>query len=270
MLSHPLPAARRVRPPLSLRQEYEEFILQRIEEFKEQLSRDELLTLADDAVRELEAGPEGQLVLTEVLVLEHVDRLIRKRLRLPTYRRWRDRHMRMRRAQRAPTHWGLPGRTPLTDFALRLEPEDLAVVVGAALAPAAYYLAAHEADVLIIDDVLQAIEAIETRAATEALALRIQAMVVHLGHWMPDVTPALVILDPGKLAGLDAEARAAVVGALRERTVSGGVHLFLQEDHRPDVRSLAAESLQTLYAGWRFERGTADDERWRWSLTVKP
>ena len=34
-----------------LRQEYEEFLLQRIEEFKEQLARDELMEIADEAVK---------------------------------------------------------------------------------------------------------------------------------------------------------------------------------------------------------------------------
>jgi hypothetical protein len=42
-------------------------VLQRIEEYKEQLSRTELLAIADEAVRELEVSAEEQLVLTEVL-----------------------------------------------------------------------------------------------------------------------------------------------------------------------------------------------------------
>lgn len=271
MLNRPLPKARRRRQPLSLRQEYSEFLLQRIEEFKERLSRDELLTLADEAVRELEAGPEGQLVLTEVLVLEHVDRLIMKRLKLPTYRRWRERHVKMRTAQRQPTHWRLPANTPLDELALRLEPDDLAMVVGAALAPAAYLLAAHEADVLVIDNSLAAVEAIETRAAAEALALRIQAMVVHLGgHWMPDATPALVVIDPAKLAALAPAARDAVLEGLRARTPRAGIHLLLLEDHDAAVRSLAPDAVQGHYADWQVERGTAEEGRWRWVMAVKP
>jgi len=93
MLPNPQPARRIAVKARSLKQEYEEFLLQRIEEFKDQLARDELLAIADEAVRELEMGPEDQLVLTEVLVLEHVDRLITRRLNLPSYRRWRDRHV---------------------------------------------------------------------------------------------------------------------------------------------------------------------------------
>lgn len=271
MLTHPAPATRRARAPLSLRQEYEEFLLQRIEEFKEQLSRDKLLTLADEAVRELEAGPEGQLVLTEVLVLEHVDRLIMKRLKLPTYRRWRERHVRMRQAQRELTHWRLPARTPLRALALRLEDRDVAMVVGSSLASAACFLAAHEANVLFIDNNLSAVEAIETRAATEGLALRMQALVVELsGRWMPDATPALTVLDPGKLAALESTARDAVMEALQTRTPRGGVHFLLQEEHATGVRSLAAEALQEQYADWQVERGGTDGDRWRWVMAVKP
>jgi len=59
VLTDPLPQRQR-RPPLSPRQEYEEFVLQRIEDYKNQLSREDLLTLADESVQELEAGPDGQ------------------------------------------------------------------------------------------------------------------------------------------------------------------------------------------------------------------
>ncbi len=62
MLTAPQPRRQRARQQVSLRQEYGEFILQRIEEFKQQISREELLAIADEAVRELEVGPEEQLV----------------------------------------------------------------------------------------------------------------------------------------------------------------------------------------------------------------
>jgi hypothetical protein len=185
VLTEPLPERRR-RRPLSPRQEYEEFILQRIEDYKNQLSREQILALGDEAVRELEVGPEGQLLLTEVLMLEHVDRLITRRLRLPTFRRWRERHTRMRRAQRELTHWGLPADLPLATLAQRLEDDEAAVVIGAAAAGTAFFLAAHDVMTLIIAESLPGVEAIETRAAQEALAGRLQALVVALGDWFPD------------------------------------------------------------------------------------
>src|SRR5881398_4124588 len=75
------------RPPRSLKQEYQEFLLQRIEEYKNRLSRAELLEIGDEAVRELEESSAGQYLLTEVLLLEHVDRIIARRLRLPAIMR---------------------------------------------------------------------------------------------------------------------------------------------------------------------------------------
>jgi len=267
VLSEPLPERRR-RRPLSLRQEYEEFILQRIEDYKEQLSREQLLSLADEAVRELELGPEGQLVLTEVLMLEHVDRLIIRRLRLPTYRRWRDRHTRMRRAQRELTHWGLPADVPLKDLAQRVPPGETALVVGAGAAGAAFYLAAHEVDVVAIAESLHGVDAIETRAAQEALATRVTALVVALGDWFPDVDPSLVVLEPTALTGLEAPVRIRAMDALRERTCQRGRHLVLPVEQRSDVRSLAPDALLAHYTGWQVERGTRNGSRW--FVAIKP
>src|SRR5207244_10086884 len=79
------------RPPRSLKQEYHESLLQRIEEYKNTLTREELLEIGDEAVRELEeSAAAGQYLLTEVLLLEHVDRVIVRRQRLPTFPRWRQ------------------------------------------------------------------------------------------------------------------------------------------------------------------------------------
>src|SRR5439155_1255526 len=119
------------RPPRSLKQEYQEFLLQRIEEYKNRLSRAELLEIGDEAVRELEESSAGQYLLTEVLLLEHVDRIIARRLRLPAFPRWRSKHRALRAAQREPTHWGLEPDGPLVSCAARLEPGDLALVPAA-------------------------------------------------------------------------------------------------------------------------------------------
>src|SRR5207245_123085 len=58
------------RPPRSLKQEYQEFLLQRIEEYKNTLSREELLEIGDEAVRELEENSAGQYLHAEVLLLD--------------------------------------------------------------------------------------------------------------------------------------------------------------------------------------------------------
>jgi len=248
------PARTARRPPRSLKQEYEEFMLQRIEEYKNALAREELLEIGDEAVRELEANAGGQYLLTEVLLLEHVDRLIARRLRLPSFPRWRQKHRTLRLAQREPTHWGLERDAPLITLARRLEPGDLAVVVGAAALPSALYLAAHDAEVFLLDHDLGAIEAAESRAVSEQLAGRFHALVIQFGSWLPDVTPSLVVLDPMALAPSRPKARQSVVDDLKARTRPGGVHLILPTPAVHAVIPLGPEALQAHYDGWLVTR----------------
>ena len=242
------------RPPRSLQQEYQEFLLQRIEQYKNTLTREELLEIGDEAVRELEENAAGQYLLTEVLLLEHVDRIIARRLRLPSFPRWRQKHRRLRAAQREPMHWGLVPASPLAVYARRLEPADLAVVVGAAALPAALFLAAYDAEVFLLDQDLGPIEAAESRAVMEQLAGRFQALVISFGGWLPDVAPSLVVIDPAALAPARARDRSALVEELKARTRPGGVHVVLPVPAASEVIPLGPEALQGEYGGWRVTR----------------
>lgn len=229
-------------------------MLQRIEEYKNALAREELLEIGDEAVRELEANAGGQYLLTEVLLLEHVDRLIARRLRLPSFPRWRQKHRTLRLAQREPTHWGLDPDSPLIALTRRFEPGDLAVVIGAAALPCALYLAAHDAEVFLLDQDLGAIEAAEGRAVAEQLAGRFHALVIQFGSWLPDVAPSLVVVDPTALARSRPKARQSVLEELKTRTRPGGVHLVLPAPAVHAVIPLAPESLQSHYEGWLLTR----------------
>jgi hypothetical protein len=249
-----LAAARPPRPPRSLKQEYQEFILQRIEEYKNALPRAELLEIGDEAVRELQASAQDQYLLTEVLLLEHVDRIIARRLRLPSFPRWRQKHRALREAQREPTHWGLDHAHPIVPWAPRLEPGDLVVVVGAAALAEALFLAAHDIEVFLVDQDLGAVEAAEGRAVTEQLASALQALVINFGSWFPDLSPSLVVLEPKCLADLRAKDRAALIADLQARTRSGGVHIVLAGGSSREVIPLAPEALQALYSGWQLQR----------------
>ncbi len=242
------------RPPRSLKQEYQEFLLQRIEEYKNILAREQLLEIGDEAVRELEESAAGQYLLTEVLLLEHVDRIIARRLRLPSFPRWRQKHRALRAAQRAPTHWGLEPDGALVAGVRRLEPGDLAVVVGAAALPAALFIAAHEAEVFFLDHDLAAVEGAESRAVTEQLAGRFQALVVTFGGWFPDVAPSVVVIDPAALAPARARDRDSLLGELKARTRPGGVHVVLPSPTASEVIPLAPEALQAHYGGWEITR----------------
>lgn len=244
------------RPARSLRQEYEEFLFQRIEEYKNALSRAELLLIGDEAVRELELAAADQYLLTEVLLLEHVDRIIARRLRLPGFQRWARSHRALRSAQRAPTHWELEASGPLATCVRRLEPGDAAVVIGAAALPAALFIAAHDVEVLLLDQDLAAVEAAEGRAVAEQLAGRFHALVVQFGSWMPDVPVTVAVLHPAALAGLDSEVRHALVNDLQTRTPLGGMHVVLpwSGDEPTEVIPIGTDTLLGIYAEWQIER----------------
>ena len=242
------------RPPRSLKQEYQEFLLERIEEYKNTLSREELLRIGDEAVRELEANVQDQYLLTEVLLLEHVDRVIARRLRLPSFQRWRQKHRALRDAQRQPTHWGLDAEHPVVPWAPRLEAGDLALVIGAATLPAALLIAAHDVAVLLLDQELAAVEGAESRAVSEQLAARFESLVVRFGSWLPDVLPSLVVIDPGALASARARDRRSFLTDLQARTRPGGVHIILPGPKGEAVIPLALKGLQGEYDGWQVQR----------------
>jgi len=242
------------RPPRSLKQEYQEFLLDRIEEYKNTVSREELLRIGDEAVRELEANAQDQYLLTEVLLLEHVDRLIARRLRLPSFQRWRQKHRALREAQRQPTHWGLDAEHPVVHWAPRLGPGDLALMIGASVLPAALLIAAHDVGVLLLDQELSAVEGAESRAVTEQLAARFESLVVHFGSWLPDVLPSLVVIDPAALAPARAKDRRTFLADLQARTRPGGVHVILPGPKGEAVIPLALKGLQAEYDGWQVQR----------------
>jgi hypothetical protein len=269
MLNVPRSNSNRVHRRQSLRRGYEEFIEQRIEEYKDQISRQRLLAIADEAVRELEVHTEDQLVLTEVLLLDHVDRLIKKRLRLPSFRRWRERYVRLREAQRQPTHWGVEPDSPLPYYAACVEEGDVAIIVGAGAASAGFYLAAHEAQVYLIDQELALVEAAEGRAAAEGLSNRFEGLVVNLGGWLPDVAPALVMVDMTAVGRVREEALPDLVANLMHQTLSGGVHIISPPPPSDEPVELTPQHLEPHYGEWESERNR-DAAHQSWFLARKP
>jgi hypothetical protein len=248
-------AGRRRRSPYSDKQHYQEYILQRIEGYKNSIGRDELLRLGDEAASELQATSEGQFVLTEVLMLESVDRLIMKRLSLRPYRRWKQQFTRLRAAQRTPTHWGLDTHCPLSPLLPRIEPQDAALVVGSAAAATTYLLAAHDMAVTFLAGELGCVERVESRMAAEALSSLFESYVTQFDPVLPEFLSFLegfdiVVLDPGILKGLTAADRNELIADLQRRSRPGGVHVIL-----PSSRAIAPDSLRALYEGWSQEEG---------------
>ena len=245
--------SRRRRSPYSDKQHYQEYILQRIEGYKNSIGRDELLRLGDEAASELQATSEGQFVLTEVLMLESVDRLIMKRLSLRPYRRWKQQFIRLRAAQRTPTHWGLDPHCPLSALLPRIEPEDSALVVGSGAAATTYLLAAHDVAVTFLADELGSVERVESRMAAEALSSLFESYVTQFDPALPEFLSFLdgfdmVVLDPSVLQELNSADRYELISDLQRRSRPGGVHVIL-----PCCPAIAPDALRSLYPDWAQE-----------------
>lgn len=240
---------RRRRPLPSLKQQYHEYILQRIESYKNSLSRRELLELGNEAVAEMaEAG--DQFLLTEVLLTDWVDRLIHKRLRLQPYGRWSKHFRQLRTAQREPTHWGIDRRSPVTRLLARLEPGDTALVIGCDSAPVAFLLAAHDVEVVFIGNDMTYVDQVESRVAEEALGHYCSTYVAPTGQYGPGLPDRvqIIAIDTTTLEAETASARRAIVQRLMDRTVPGGVHLIL-----PSEQALAPDAFLSLYSEWARE-----------------
>src|SRR5918999_2047439 len=95
----------------SLQHEYTLFVEQEIEHYKESVSRGVLLGIGDEAV--LALASQQQLALTELILCDEVDRIIRARLRIPGYQTWRRRRLRAIKDFSRPERWGLSPNEPL-------------------------------------------------------------------------------------------------------------------------------------------------------------
>ncbi len=89
--------------PRSLRHEYELYVENEIENYKDSVPRFALLTIGDEAAAELRA--QEQVNMDELLLWAEVDKIIRKRLRIPTFRTWQRRRLRLIEEYRRPEHW---------------------------------------------------------------------------------------------------------------------------------------------------------------------
>jgi hypothetical protein len=249
---------RRRRSVASLKQQYQEYLLQRIEAYKNSLSRRELLALGDEAVSELGAAQCEQFLLTEVLIADSVDRLIHKRLALQPYKRWSKGFRELRAAQREPTRWGIERRSPITQLLPRLEPGDTALVLGVDAAPLAYLLAAHDVSVTFCGDDMTHVDQVESRVADEALGHCCGTYVAPTGQFPPDLPSqvTIVIMDTGVLDPHTSNQRRAIIDRLMERTAPCGVHLLV-----PSTHALAPEAYLSHYGEWIREDRVAEKRK---------
>ena len=233
------------RPARSLRYEYELFVEEEIENYKESIPRNALLSIGDEAVAVLTEQP--QLALTELVLTEEVDRIIFRRLRLPSYQTWRRRRLKLLNEMRRPEHWGLQADDVLVRT-VRPTGEARILIAGSATEAPTLYLAANGCDVTAVAQDDDAIERVMTAAAQAGLGERVHALRADWSAWAPESELDAVIVTSAALRDLSASQRARVIKLLQSATTDGGVHLVQTHDSERTVPTL--RELENRYRGW--------------------
>ena len=231
----------------SLKHDYELYVEREIENYKDSIPRNALLSIGDEAVRALQ--DQSQLVLTELVLCEEVDRIIMRRLGTPAYRTWRRRCLRMVEQYRRPEHWGLGPESVLVR-ALRSSGESRVLVAGDTAERVALYLAANGCDVTAVDIPNDVLERVLSAAGAAGLAERVRPCATDIEHWTPDALLNVVVCTPAALARRSPAERRYVIELLQDATAGGGVHLV--ETIEAGHEALSVTELRARYEGWEI------------------
>lgn len=246
---HPHQRGTVIHSPRSLKYEYELYVEREIEDYKDSVSRGALLKIGDEAVEVLRK--QDQIALTEMVVWQEVDRLITKRLRLPTYATWKRRRIKILEQYQKPEHWGIDPNAMLVR-ALSDSSDRHVLVAGAEREGPALYLAARGCAVTAVEPAEDAVERVVRAAEAAGLTERVRGYCADLGGWAPDVELHGVVCSPTAFAGLTMQDRARVIEVLQSATVDGGVHLV--ETIAAGTESMhdgfPLEELRSRYRGW--------------------
>jgi len=237
--------------PRSLKYEYELYVEREIEDYKDSVSRSSLLKIGDEAVAALLA--QDQIGLTEILVWLEVDRIITKRLRLPTYTTWRKRRLKALEQYRRPEHWGIDPNAALVRE-LKDSSDRHVLVAGAHREGPALYLAARGCSVTAFESSPDAVERVLHAAEAAGLTERVRGYCTDLGTWDPDVQLHAVVCSPSAFTGLSPQERARVIEVLQSATADGGVHLVETLAAATGPEEMPMEELESRYIGWKIER----------------
>jgi hypothetical protein len=233
--------------PRSLRHEYELYIEREIESYKNSVSRSVILSIGDEAVAALRA--QEQLALDEMVLWDEVDRIIKKRLRLPAYRTWQRRRLKFLEQYRRLEHHDVG---PIDELVRALSPiaEKHVLVAGERAQETTLYLAANGCNVTALDQQEEVLDRVMDAASAAGIAARVHAHVCDLGQWSPDLPLHAVICTPTAFEGLGPPERARVITLLQSATTDGGVHLV--ETIAAGQAAMSVEELTTRYLGWEI------------------
>lgn len=234
------------RGPKSLRHEYSLYVDREVEAYKDSVSREHLCGIADFAQSALEG--ELQLGMRDVLLAAEVDRIIAKRLKIPSFETWRRRRVKNSSEPKRPEFWGLRPDTPLAQAISSASLHSRVVVTGARVQGSALYLAANGCQVTAIEPEHDVVERVLSAAEDAGLESRVRGLATELREWRPDGPLAAVVCTPAAFAGLSAFERERVIAVLQTATADGGVHLV--ETIVAGQEAITEEELRARYSGW--------------------
>jgi hypothetical protein len=244
-------------PTRSLKHEYATYVDLEIERYKETVPRTSLLKLADDAVASMSAG--AQLELSELVLVDAVNELIMRRLKIPVYDKWRRNRLKILEQFRRAEHWGLSAAQHLV-AAVRPEEHPHVVVAGPHVEERTLYLAAHGAHVTALAELDE--EDLVTKVLVSAAQAGLSGQVIGcadgLDEWLPQVPVRAVVWHAQLLAALSPEKRARVLQHLQNATADGGVH-YIEGVPAASRATLTIRSLMAQYPGWQAPADTGDD-----------
>lgn len=245
--------------PRSLKYEYDLFIENEIEAYKDSISRATLLSIGDEAVASLQSA--AQFSMNELLLVVEVDKIIRKRLRLPSYATWRKKELKRRKELEEfmrPEHWGLSPDGPVARE-IHPSPESRVLVAGAEVRNTALYLAANGCAVTSINGHVEMQESVLNSTDIANLPGRIDHHAEGLNEWAPKGKQSLsaVVCTPAAFAGLSARQRAHVIETLQSATEDGGVHLV--ETIVAGQSGVSLSELRKSYKGKGWQVSVLDD-----------
>lgn len=229
----------------SLRHEYELYVEQEIENYKDSIPRASILRIGDEAVAFLREREQPEF--DELVIWAEVDKIIHKRLRLPSYATWRRRRLKLLAQYRRPEHWGLAHDAPLVRE-IHAEPETRVLMAGVPEQGPVLYLAANGCRVTALEVDEEAVEKVITAASKVGLTSRVDGIAVSVDAWAPDAPLNAVVFRPAAFRHLTPEQRAGVIELLKSVTLDGGVHLV--ETLVAGQSVMTDDELRARYHGW--------------------
>jgi hypothetical protein len=230
----------------SLRHEYDIYVEQEIESYKDSIPRSALLRLGDEAVGQLRQ--RNQLEFSELLIWAEVDTLIRRRCRIPTFATWSRRRLKLLAEYRRPERWGLAADAPLVREVGGEASERHVLIAGIREEGMMLYLAANGCQVTAVEDDPDVVERVMNAAGVVGLTSRVNGCSEGLDHWLPDEPLHAVVCAPAAFERLSLAERTRVIDILKSATLDGGVHLV--ETLVAGHVVISDDELRDRYRGW--------------------